>query len=61
MKKRSVVLGMMSEACMKGRIVLEALKNDEDMVRCEQLIVKMERIEADMKAYSEELERLMPK
>ena len=52
---------MMSEACMKGRIVLEALKHDEDMVRCEQLMVRMERIEADMKAYSEELERLMPK
>lgn len=46
---------------MKGRLILEAAKTDVNMVRHDELMSKMEAIEAEMEDCVRELDRLMPK
>ena len=60
-KERSVVLGMMSEICIKGRIILNSLKSEESLQKCQDIASKIDRLEAEMSSCSEEFDCLMPK
>lgn len=47
-KERSVIIGMMSEICMKARILLHKLENSEDESLLAYIPRKMDELELEM-------------
>lgn len=60
MEKRSVIIGMMSEICMKGKIILNSLKEGH-AVDQDEILLRLGKMEKDMCDLSKEFESSMPR
>lgn len=60
-KKRSVLIGMMSEICMKGRILLSKVKKNPTPHVLEEAAAGLDGLESEMTRCVSELERLIAK
>ena len=55
-RKRAVLVGMMSEICIKGRIVLDKVRKGDSSP--EEAEFKLERLEAEMERCVRKMEKL---
>jgi hypothetical protein len=56
--KRAVLIGMMSEICMKSRMILNSIKREESILSLERACGKMARLESEMRDCLKKIERL---
>ena len=57
-EKRAVLIGMMSEICMKSRMILNSIKREDDIPSLERAYDKMDILESEMDECLKKIERL---
>ena len=57
-EKRAVLIGMMSEICMKSRMILNSIKSEDGIPSLERAYDKMDVLESEMRDCLAQMDKL---